>query len=145
MPGSYSTASVVEEHKVATGESLESIASERGLSWQELANFNCGSSEARQINQYLREVVGCTRLTPDGKSYIFDDSDDPGIVLIPKKDWGKAGLPVNHRHTFRVLRTRSLLLRLEDAEATASPIPRMRSCSLTIRINRVVSVGRASR
>ena len=71
------------------GESLESIASERGLSWQELANFNCGSSEARQINQYLREVVGCTRLTPDGKSYIFDDSDDPGIVLIPKKDWEK--------------------------------------------------------
>jgi hypothetical protein len=121
MPGSYFTASVVEEHKVATGESLESIASERGLSWQELANFNCGSSEARQINQYLREVVGCTRLTPDGKSYIFDDSDDPGIVLIPKKDWGKAGLPVNHRHTFRVLRTRSLLLRLEDAEGHRIP------------------------
>ena len=58
MSGSYVTATVVEEHKVAAGESLESIASEHGLSWQELAEFNCGSSEAKQVNRYLREVVG---------------------------------------------------------------------------------------
>ena len=121
MSGSYVTATVIEEHKVAAGESLESIASQHGLSWQELAEFNCGSSEAKQVNRYLREVVGCTRLTPDGKSYVLDDFDDPGIVLIPKKGWGKPGLPVNHRHTFRVLKTRTLLLRLEDAEGHRIP------------------------
>ena len=121
MSGSYFTATVVEEHRVATGESLESIASEHGLSWQELAEFNCGSSEVKQINRYLREVVVCTRLTANGKGYVLDDTDDPGILLIPKKDWGKAGLPPNHRHTFRMLKTRSLLLRLEDAEGHSIP------------------------
>ena len=121
MSGSYFTATVVEEHKVATGESLQSIASEHGLSWQELAEFNCGSSETKQVNQHLREVVGCTRRTQDAKSYVLDDSDDPGILLIPKKDWGKEDLPVNHRHTFRVLKSRTLLLRLEDAEGHRIP------------------------
>jgi hypothetical protein len=121
MSGSYFTAAVVEEHKVSTGESLESIASEHGLSWQQLAEFNCGSSDAKKVNQHLREVVGCTKLTQDGKSYILDDSDDPGLLLIPQKDWGKEGLPVNHRHTFRVLKSRTLLLRLQDAEGHRIP------------------------
>ena len=46
---------LLREQQGCTGESLESIASERGLAWQELAEFNCGSSEAsKSTNTYER-------------------------------------------------------------------------------------------
>jgi hypothetical protein len=120
MTGTFLTGEVIEEHKVATGETLEGIAAEAGLSWQELAQFNWQTSVPREINAHLKKVVGCTKKTADGKNYMFDDSDDPGIVLVPKK-WVAEGLPVNERHTIRVLKTRNLVLRLEDTEE--HPIP----------------------
>ena len=79
------------EHKVKTGESLDSIAKANGMTWQELCDFNWGTHVPKEVNQFLLDYVGVTKRAPDGINYLFDDSDDPGIVYIPKQ-WNSGPL-----------------------------------------------------
>lgn len=91
----------IEEHRVQTGETLETLAAGAGITWQELARFNWDTDDPDQINHHLRDDVGCTRRTADGRNYVFDSSDDPGIVYIPRA-WTQAGLATDQEHTVRV-------------------------------------------
>jgi len=91
----------IEQHKVKTGESIKSIAEANGLTWQELAYFNWGTTVPDEINEHLRDEVGCTKKTPDGYNYSFDDADEPGILYIPKA-WEEAGLATAQIHMIRV-------------------------------------------
>ena len=93
----------VQEHKVKTGETLAMLASNNGLSWEALARFNWGVSTPAEINEALRDKVGCMKKTQDGKNYLFDDSDDPGIVYIPKP-WNESALASGQPHIIRVRR-----------------------------------------
>jgi hypothetical protein len=90
----------IEEHKVKTGESIKSLAIANGMIWQELAMFNWGTAVPDEINKHMREDVGCTQMV-DRSTYRFDDTDNPGIVLIPKK-WSQSGLATDQVHTIRV-------------------------------------------
>lgn len=91
----------VEEHKVRTGESIKSLAEQNGMTWQELARFNWDTDVPDEINEKLRDEVGCTKRAPDGVNYSFDDSDEPGIVCIAKP-WSVEGLVTDQTHTIRV-------------------------------------------
>lgn len=91
----------VEKHKVQTGESIDSLARGAGMTWQDLSLFNWGTSVPTEINEHLRDEVGCTRKTSDGHNYIFTSEDDPGIVFIPRA-WERRGLPTDQVHTVRV-------------------------------------------
>jgi hypothetical protein len=91
----------ITEHKVKKGESIASLAEQAGMKWQELAYFNWGTSVPDEINKNLHDKVGCSKKTRDGKNYMFDDTDKPGIMLIPKK-WSKEGLATGQTHPFRV-------------------------------------------
>ena len=71
-------------HHVRTGETLDGIAKANNLTWKMLAQFNWGTSEPDKINQHLRDDVGCSRKTKVGENYVFDDTDYPGLVYIPK-------------------------------------------------------------
>jgi hypothetical protein len=106
----------VEYHKVQTGESIASLAAGAGLSWQQLAEFNWDTSVPTKINERLRSEVGCTKKTADGHNYMFDSSDDPGIVFIPR-EWTATGLATDQTHTIRVkYRTRTIYLYDERRE-----------------------------
>ncbi|MCH8242160.1 MAG: OmpA family protein [Planctomycetes bacterium] len=87
------------QHKVRTGDSLRSLAEEHQLEWQHLAEYNWGTRIPEQINDHLAEDVGCTQRDPAG-NYIFDDSDDPGIILIPE-NFARGGLKAGMVHTIR--------------------------------------------
>ncbi len=91
----------VESHKVKKGESIDSLAKGAGLKWQALAKFNWGTDVPDEINEHLRDEVGCTKKTKDGYNYMFDDSDKPGIVYIPRA-WSKEGLATGQTHVIRV-------------------------------------------
>lgn len=95
------TIAVVEQHKVRAGETLAALAESVGLSWKELARFNFGTDNPEEINQALRRVVGCRKKTADGKNYVFDDADDPGILLLPTP-WEAKGLSTGASHTIVV-------------------------------------------
>ncbi len=91
----------IEEHKVQTGESIQSLANANGMTWQELAQFNWDTAVPTQINEHLRDDVGCSKKTRDGNNYMFDSSDDPGIIYIPKP-WAQSGLATDQTHVVRV-------------------------------------------
>ncbi len=88
-------------HKVRTGETLAGLAKANKLTWQMLAKFNWGTADPVQINSHLRREVGCTRKTKDRKNYMFSDSDDPGVIHIPKP-FRVYGLATKRIHTVRV-------------------------------------------
>ena len=90
----------IEEHKVKTGETLDTVAAANGLTKDDLAKFNFGTADPAQVNQHLRDDVGCTRQDARG-DFIFDDNDDPGIILVPKQ-LKLSGLATNQQHTLRV-------------------------------------------
>jgi len=90
----------VAEHKVQTGQTLESVAAGANMSGDELAKFNFDTSESDQVDQHLRDVVGCTKSSEDGRC-IFDSSDKPGILLVPTV-WERRGLATAQRHVVRV-------------------------------------------
>ena len=91
----------IEEHQVQTGQTLESVAQSAGLTWQELARFNWDTIVPEEINEHLRDDVGCTQRTADDQNYVFSDSDQPGIIYVPQ-DWSETGLATEQTHTVRV-------------------------------------------
>jgi len=101
-PGTLRIADV-EQHKVKTKETLDGLAKKAGMTWKDLAKFNWNTDKPDEINAHLRAEVGCRHKTSDRKNYVFNDEDDPGIVLIPKK-WEQAGLATGQTHVIRVAR-----------------------------------------
>ena len=94
----------VEAHKVATDESIASLADVVGISWQQLAYFNWGTDDENQINASLSKVVGCTKMV-DELNYRFDDSDEPGIVYLPWP-YQYDGFETEQEHVIRVKRAK---------------------------------------
>jgi hypothetical protein len=91
----------VEFYKVKTGDSLDKLAKDLGITWKDLARFNWGTDDPAKINTHLRDDVGCTRTTASGKNYIFDSGDDPGLIRLPHP-WLREGLATTETHTIRV-------------------------------------------
>lgn len=111
---------LVVEHKVQTGESLDSIAKANELTWKELAHFNWETAEPKTINKHLRDDVGCRKKTKDGYNYSFTSDDDPGILYVPKK-WEAKGLPHNHTYTIHVRQPNEFVLILENEAGLRIP------------------------
>jgi LysM repeat protein len=111
---------VIKSHKVKKNETLNKLADDNGLGWRDLASFNWGTSDPDDINEHLRDSVGCTKKTRDGRSYMFDDTDEPGIVFIPQQ-WKKEGLATEKTHTIRVKRLDRFLVILENDQTLRIP------------------------
>lgn len=77
------------KHRVRDGETLEGIALQNGLTWQELAQHNFGTTVPEEVNRQLQTKVGSTRRTANGRNFIFTGKDQPGIIELP----GTAGSP----------------------------------------------------
>lgn len=93
----------IDKHKVKSGDSLNSLAKQCDLTIAQLAYYNWGTYDSEQINDHLNIDVGCSKKADDNRSYIFDDSDEPGIIYLPKA-WSKSGLATNQMHIFYVQR-----------------------------------------
>ncbi len=106
--------------KVRTGETPESIAREAGLKWQDIAFFNWGTKVPEEIDRHLADDVGCTKRAADGQSYVFDDGDSPGVILVPRQ-WKRPGLATRRQHIVRVRPLALLSLVLENDEGLRLP------------------------
>ncbi len=91
----------VEEHRVREGETLESIAKGAGMTREDLAFFNWGTKDAKEIDTHLVVDVGCTKKSADGKTFVFSDGDAPGLLYVPR-DWRAERLPTRTTHVVRV-------------------------------------------
>jgi LysM repeat protein len=88
-------------YKVKKGDTLASIAANNGLSEQDLAVFNFGTSDGTAVNRAIRARVGAKTLGPDKQTYLFDDADKPGLIYLPRP-WQQDGLATEQTHTMRV-------------------------------------------
>jgi hypothetical protein len=56
-----------------------------------LIKYNFATSDPAEVNWYLREYVGCTKTTADGKNYCFSSAAKPGLLYLPRRSF-KNGL-----------------------------------------------------
>ncbi len=66
-----------------------------------MATFNFGTKDPGEVNEHLAAEVGCTKKTADGANYVFDDGDEPGVILVPRQ-WKQPGLASERKHIVRV-------------------------------------------
>jgi len=90
----------VKAHKVKSGDTLAKIASAHHRTESELAFFNWGVRSPAQIQQRLRDEVGCRKRDEEGR-YVLDGADEPGIIYVPLK-WCQQGLAADQCHMVRV-------------------------------------------
>ena len=102
----------VETYRVKTGDTKESIARETQVAWDDIAKFNWGTTSDAELQEFFRDQVGCTKTTPDEESYIFDDSDEPGIIMVPH-EW-TSSFAVGEEHTVYVAPMRTVYITLEN-------------------------------
>jgi hypothetical protein len=74
---------MTETYKVRTGDTLDSIAARADRSWQELATLNWGTDDPDDVNEMLRDEVGCTVRGAKGNCLLSDDAH-PGTLVVPK-------------------------------------------------------------
>jgi hypothetical protein len=103
----------VDRHRVRTGQTLASIAKEWRVPGEDIALFNWGTTDQQQLDRRYRETLGCTRTSPDGARVVFDDRDEPGVVLIPRPWESRLSIGPVHRIAVAPLRTVFLILRNE--------------------------------
>lgn len=108
-----------ETHHVATGETTDSIASQAGLSWDDIAIFNFETSDPDTVQEMLGDRVGCTQTTPDGESYRLDDDDDPGVISLPRP-W-TASFVVGQEYEVIAAPMRAIYISLQNEDGIALP------------------------
>ncbi len=109
---------VLENRKVKTGETLKTIAIQADMEWQELAYFNWGTRDPKEIEECLINQVGCSK--KKNNEYVFDDSDSPGIIYIPKP-WQERGYPTGLTNVIRLAKLKALHLELITEEGVQLP------------------------
>ena len=88
------------------GDTLQAIAERETaegneITWQEIARFNWGTDNEDEVNEYLRDELGCYRRDDANNFVISSDADARGELLIPLR-FEKTGLALNTTHTLRV-------------------------------------------
>jgi hypothetical protein len=84
------------EYKVQDGDNWWTVAARHNVDLEKLIRFNFHTAEARYINWYLREYVGCDHRTEDGKNWVFTSSihanprnvgkERAGVIYVPLQD-----------------------------------------------------------
>jgi hypothetical protein len=78
------------QYSVKTGDSWVALAQPLTMSPWDLIRYNFPGLPAdvqaatREVNWYLQEYVGCTKVTGDGRNYEFSTGDNPGKIWIPR-------------------------------------------------------------
>ena len=85
------------QYHVITGDSWVTLAQRVKLSPWDLIRYNYPGlptdiqSAAKEVNWYLREYVGCTQVTSNGRNYEFSTGDTPGKIWLPS---GAPSVPI---------------------------------------------------
>lgn len=108
------------QHRVRTGDTLESIAQAYGTNAKQLALFNWGASDDQSVQEALQDYVGCSKRSPDGRRLQLDDADRPGVVYIAEP-WQRAALATDAAHVIELVRHSRIVLSLETDEGLRIP------------------------
>lgn len=73
------------QHKIKDGDTWGTIANRYNLTSNELAYENFRTTDPAKINWYLRNHIGCTQRTEDGKHWALSPDANPGTIYVPKR------------------------------------------------------------
>ncbi len=78
-----------EPYRVKAGDSFFTLAklpnvAAAKMDARGLLNFNFKTTNEMEVNWYLKNKVGCSKATHDGRNFMFSNADMPGIVYLPK-------------------------------------------------------------
>jgi hypothetical protein len=112
----------LETYRVRDGDTLQSVARKAGMAWEELAYFNWGTKDSKEVDRLLELWMGCT--TQDGQGgRVFTGREEPGLIRIPRL-FSKSGLATDTKNVLRVQRPKLPFGRCVDA--AHHPIARKR-------------------
>lgn len=94
----------IKKHRVADGETLQSIAEENNMTFADLAYFNWGVYDNKKVFRCMRRDIGCSKPTKNRTDFHFQDSDTPGIVFIPEA-LSEENFPTGQTHVIKVSAT----------------------------------------
>jgi Putative peptidoglycan binding domain/OmpA family len=99
------------EYTPQDGDTLQKIAlreTEAGnkLTWQELAKFNWGTDKTDEVNEFLRDELGCYVRDDANNFVISGDLEPEGKLLIPVR-FEKSGLATKKTYVLRVKKKES--------------------------------------
>lgn len=88
------------------GDTLQKIAERETaagnkLTWQDLAKFNWGTDKPDEVNQFLRDELGCYKRDDANSFVISADAKAKGKLLVPAK-FKTSGLVTTKTHTLNV-------------------------------------------
>lgn len=89
------------------GDTLRSLAEKETangneMTWQDLAKFNWGTDDQREVNAFMRDELGCHKRDADN-NFVFSSNDEPkGDPLLIPKAFKRLGLPIDKTHVLRV-------------------------------------------
>jgi hypothetical protein len=63
-----------------------SVARKFDVGVSELIYFNFMTNESSVVNWYLRNYVGCVKVSPSGNNWMFSNKASPGVIYIPPVD-----------------------------------------------------------
>ena len=92
------------KYKVRIGDTLDAIAKGYGITRDDLALFNFGTTDQKNVDKRLMMDVGCRR-NRTSKRVEMSSSDKPGIIYVPKP-LRLPGLALNKLHIVRVTKAR---------------------------------------
>jgi outer membrane protein OmpA-like peptidoglycan-associated protein len=94
------------EYSPTDGDTLKDIAKREStddnpLTWQEIARFNWGTDSLDDVDEFLRDHLGCYKRGSDKRFVISSDVDVATPLLIPQP-FTKSGLATTKTHTIKV-------------------------------------------
>ncbi len=92
QPVAFPPADHLRAYRVRQGDNWWSLQRQFNLRdpW-DLIRYNFATRDPAEVNWYLREYVGCTKTTSDGKNYCFSDAAKPGLIYLPRRNF-KGGI-----------------------------------------------------
>jgi hypothetical protein len=72
-------------YRVTSLDSWITVAQKAGIAPRDLIQYNFGTTNPREVNWCLRNIVGCHHPSPDGWNYMFTSMDNPGVIYLPPK------------------------------------------------------------
>lgn len=93
------------------GDTLQAIAERETaegneITWQEIAKFNWGTDDEDEVNEYMRDELGC-HARDDANNFAISSDDEPRSDLLIPVPFEKNGLALGTTHTVRIRKKES--------------------------------------
>jgi hypothetical protein len=90
------------------------VAEKFSVGVKELIYFNFMTNDPDEVNWYLKNYVGCIKVSPSGNNWMFSNGANPGVIYIPPLDRDPIDFDPDEICVWTPDSARTLLMRLNS-------------------------------